>query len=105
MHVAQENGFRPTLHALPVGVRGFIPHHTIKALKDLGVRAQALRTLEIKIGRITKESAVGIIWARRRAEKQLPEAIKVSGAARMEHMHKRKKALKRQYPDTGRPPG
>ena len=68
LKLAEDLGFKAKLHVIPVGVRGFMPVHTKRALKDLGVRLKDRKVFETKAGRIAKQSGVGIAWARRRSE-------------------------------------
>ena len=83
-------------------MRGFIPHHTHKALADLGIRQKEAKVLEIAISRIARESCVGICWLRRRLELQLPNRLYTSGAYRELIFRRRKRMLKAL---AARPPG
>ena len=89
------------MHVIPLGVRGFIPVHTTAALKDLGLRFAERNKYEYAVARMAKESAVGIVWSRRRIELDLPH----SGATREKMFRQKKKELLRAFPPTGRPPG
>jgi hypothetical protein len=92
------------LHVIPVGLRGFIPHHTTKALTDLGLNGKARLEWERKVGRLLKESCVGLLWSRRAAEMALGNAHLVSGFYRYQEFRKIKKNLRGAYA-SARPPG
>ena len=99
-------GIKWTLHVIPLGVRGFIPHHTTKALADIGLRSAERTAYKIAVGRMAKESAVGLVWSRRKAEMTLPNRREVSGAYREKLFRKAKKQCKTDFPITSaRPPG
>ena len=69
-----------------------------EALHDLGVRPADRKLLEVIVGRIAKESCVGILWLRRNLEMQLANKETVSGHYRYEWFRKRKKALMKTPP-------
>ena len=94
IRLCKEQGRKVYLHTIPVGSRGFIPHHTSSALRDVGVKGVQARELKVIIGRIAKEAAVSIWWNRRRME---GDDIGVSGAAREKVFRQLKKALMWKY--------
>ena len=102
--IAERNGYKAILHVIPIGVRGFIPHHTHRALNDLGLRPAEIHQFETDVGRITKEASVGLVWSRRRTEMNLTNAATTSGAYREKEFRRLKKHYINAYPP-GRPPG
>jgi ribonuclease HI len=81
---AEALGYTATLHVLPIGVRGFIPHYTSAGLQELGIRSTDRKTLETAISRITRQACVGLLWTRRRTEMALPNREMISGFYRYE---------------------
>jgi hypothetical protein len=99
-------GVPAVLHVIPVGARGFIPHHTVAALKDLGLNPAARKAWELKVSRLVKTSCVGLMWGRRKAEMELGNADVISGFYRYQQFRKLKRHLIKVYPPaSARPPG
>ena len=99
-------GIKWTLHVIPLGVRGFIPHHTTKALTEIGMRSKERAVFKLAVSRMAKESAVGIVWSRRREEMNLPNKEETSGAYREKLFRKAKKQSQAEFGfKTARPPG